>query len=334
MNNATENPEGDAFFPPVPCSLFPVPSSPRVSIIMPTYNGRRFIDEAVRSAIGQTYTDWELLIFDDGSTDDTESLIAPLLADKRIIYEKQENLGQPRTRNKGVRRSRGTLIAMLDADDVWHPEKLAKQVAIFDMYPEVGVCATRTRTIDGKSNVLDDSGWKEFHGRALPGLITEDVQIAMSSSVVRREVYDKIGLFDEGFPPFSMDFDFWLRAALEFDFHLIGETLTDYRVGHTSVSALGEKRRDIVLHTILPQFLNEYGGRKFVKRRDIRMFHARIYKARADKVPRWWTALAWYLRALAYGPCSLAIWRGAFGRLVPGLVRLFKGKKNEVVRSR
>lgn len=291
---------------------------PRVAIIMPTYNCRRFIGEAVRSVIAQSFTDWTLLILDDGSTDGTEEELAPLLSDPRIVYEKQENMGQPRTRNKGVRNTLSPLIALLDADDIWHPEKLAIQVGIFDRYPDVGVCGTGMRYINPESKVIGDSFWADFHGRALPDLVTTDLQIGMSTSVTRREVFERIGYFDEGFLPFSMDYDFWLRAALEFDFHLTGENLVDYRVGHASISKKGgDRRRDLVLDVVIPRFLKEYGGDRYVKPRHIRTLRARMYKNRGDTSQGWWTAFTWFVRALALRPLDMEIWRGFVGRLFP-----------------
>ena len=301
---------------------------PEISIIMPSYNGREFIAEAIQSVIEQTYTDWELLIFDDGSTDDTESVVRPFLEDKRIRYEKQENLGQPKTRNKGVRMARGRLIALLDSDDVWLPEKLARQAAIFERFPEVGVCATGMTIIDPKSQVTANPVWKTFHGRALPALVTEELKVGMSTSVTRRVVFDDIGYFDEGYLPFSMDFDFWLRVALKYDFYLIGENLTRYRVGQSSISSRGgERRRQLIIKVVIPRFMNEYGGRHHVRWSDVRTLRGNMCKARADRSPSWLAALGWYLRALANKPFRGEYWKGMIGRLFPGLVRRVKRNK-------
>ncbi|HBT78192.1 MAG TPA: hypothetical protein DEB39_15005 [Planctomycetaceae bacterium] len=302
-----------------------VARSPRVSIIMPTYNCRRFIGEAIRSVLGQTFADWELSIIDDGSTDDTESIVRPFLDDPRIVYERQENMGQPRTRNKGIRQARGELIALLDSDDVWRPEKLASQIAVLDADSTVGICATGMTIIDEESNIVGDPAWKTFHGKALPALITEELQIGMSTSITRKAVYEQVGCFDEDFPPFSMDYDFWLRAAMVFDFHLIGENLTLYRKGHSSISSQGgDKRRDLILNVVVPRFLNQYGGSQYVKGRHVRTLRAQTYKARGDACPGWWPAFGWYLRALACKPYSRTVWSGFWGRLFPGLVRFVK----------
>lgn len=278
-------------------------STPLVSIIMPTYNSAKYIAPAIQSAIDQTFTNWELLIFDDGSTDNTDEVVAPFLTDSRIQYIKQENLGQPKTRNKGVRMSKGSLIALLDADDIWMPTKLEKQIAIFEKYPDVGVCGTAMELIRPSGEVFGVSERKEFYGRAVPALVTGELAVAMSASVTRREVYDKIGFFDEGFLPFSMDYDFWLRASMEYMFYNIEEKLVQYRTGHPSISQEGgDKRRNLVMNTVIPRFVNEYGGSKYVKWYHIRKLNADCYFGRASSAKDLKTKWYWIARALLCYP--------------------------------
>ncbi len=101
-----------------------------VSIIMPSYNTDRFIEESIRSVQGQTYPDWELIIVDDCSTDDTDAVVQPFLADRRIKYLKNEkNSGAAVSRNRALREANGKWLAFLDSDDLWRPEKLEKQIA-------------------------------------------------------------------------------------------------------------------------------------------------------------------------------------------------------------
>jgi len=92
---------------------------PRVSVVMAAYNYGPFIAQAIQSVVDQTFTDWELIVVDDGSTDDTSAVVAPLLDDPRVRYRRQENRGQPQAKNRGVELSRGDLVAFLDADDAW-----------------------------------------------------------------------------------------------------------------------------------------------------------------------------------------------------------------------
>jgi len=279
--------------------------SPRVTIIMPTYNSAKYIAPAIQSAIDQTFTDWELLIFNDGSTDNTDEVVEPFLSDSRIQYIKQENLGQPKTRNQGVRMAKGNLIALLDADDIWKPTKLEKQVAIFDKYPDVGVCGTAMELIRPTGEVFGASYCNEFYGRAVPGLVTGEVAIAMSASVTRREVFDKIGFFDEGFLPFSMDYDFWLRASLVCMFYNMEEKLVQYRTGHPSISQEGgDKRRNLVMNIVIPRFVNEYGGSKYVKWYHVWKLYSDCYFGRASGQKRLSLKLYWLFRSLLCWPTN------------------------------
>ena len=102
--------------------------SPLVSVVMAAKNYARFVPLAIGSVLRQTVTDWELVIVDDGSTDDTASAVQPYLADRRIRYVQSDQLGQSRAKNLGARLSRGAFIAYLDADDAWLPTKLAKRL--------------------------------------------------------------------------------------------------------------------------------------------------------------------------------------------------------------
>ena len=295
-------------------------NSPLVSIIMPGYNSAEYFPAAIQSVLDQTYTNWELLIFNDGSTDNTDEAIAFFLDDSRIHYTKQENLGQPKTRNKGVQMAKGNLIALLDADDIWKPTKLEKQVTIFDKYPDVGVCGTAMELIRPTGEVFAASERKEFYGRAVPGLVTGDLAVAMSASVTRREVYDKIGFFDEGFLPFSMDYDFWLRASMEYMFYNIEEKLVQYRTGHPSISQEGgDKRRDLVMNVVIPRFVNEYGGSKYVKWYHIWKLRSKSYASRAAGKKNMGPKIYWLIRSLLCCPMN----RDALG----ALFRVFFPKK-------
>ena len=109
--------------------------TPRVSVVMAAKNYARFLPAAVESVLAQTFADWELLIIDDGSTDDTPEAVRPFLADPRVRYFRSDRLGQPRAKNLGIGLSRGEFVAFLDADDAWLPTKLEKQLALFARRP-------------------------------------------------------------------------------------------------------------------------------------------------------------------------------------------------------
>src|ERR1700733_8382922 len=115
---------------------------PEVTVVIPAFNAGRIITAALQSVFGQTYRDYEVIVVDDGSTDDTASQLAEWR--DRLTYVYQPNGGPGSARNEGLRRARGRLIAFLDADDVWLPRKLERQVAYFDKFPETGLLHAAT----------------------------------------------------------------------------------------------------------------------------------------------------------------------------------------------
>lgn len=190
-------------------------ADPAVSIVMPTHNRADYIGVAVDSVLGQTYTDWELVIVDDGSTDDTRAVVAQYLArDPRIRYVRQEeNRGIALSRNHGVAVSRGRYIAMLDSDDAWaSPEKLALQVAALDADPQLGLVGTwrvfineqGARTGARLSHPTDDAGIRvtQIHINAF----------AQSSVVFRKDAFERTGGYDPHFVV-ADDHDLWLRMG-------------------------------------------------------------------------------------------------------------------------
>src|SRR5262249_54205625 len=112
--------------------------NPAVSVVVATYNYGRFLAGALNSALSQTLTNLEIIVVDDGSTDETSEVIRPYLNEPRIKYERTEHVGQPAAKNHGIRLSRAPLVAFLDADDLWLPRKLERQAALFQADPELG----------------------------------------------------------------------------------------------------------------------------------------------------------------------------------------------------
>ncbi|GHT34775.1 glycosyl transferase [Planctomycetales bacterium] len=291
---------------------------PLVSIIMPSYNSAQYLVPAIQSVISQTFTDWELLIFNDGSTDNTEDVVKPLLTDKRIQYIEQENLGQPKTRNKGVRMSKGKYIALLDADDIWMPDKLEKQIAVFEKYPDAGVCGTGIELIRPDGTVFGQNLCNPFYGRAVPALITGQLQVAMSASITRKDVFKQVGFWDEGFLPFSMDYDFWLRASLVCMFYNIEEKLIQYRTGHPSISSEGsDKRRNLVMNIVVPRFVKEYGGSKYVKWYHVWQLYASCYFGKAMNRPDWFARTYWLFRSFFAYPFQRDTNTALIGQFLP-----------------
>lgn len=212
---------------------------PAVSVIMAAYNHGAFIPAAIESVLAQTMPDLELLVVDDGSTDATPDAVRPYLADPRVRYFRQENRGQAAAKNHGIARSTGDFVAFLDADDVWLPRKLERQLPLFDA-PRVGVVHSQREVIDARGKIRPTPRRKLPHGDVLNQLFVDNF-VCFSSAVVRRTCFEARGVFDERFRV-GIDYELWLRMAAKFLFRHVDEPLTLYRTGHGQLSDRKDER--------------------------------------------------------------------------------------------
>lgn len=199
-----------------------------VSVIIPTFNRGWSIRDAVDSVLAQTYSDYELIVVDDGSTDRTADILRAYGDQLRLI--RQANRGVSAARNCGIGRSAGQLIAFLDSDDLWLPEKLAVQTAFFEMNRSALICQTEELWIRNGMRVNPRMRHRKPSGRIFePSLAL--CLVSPSAVMVRRELFDQVGLFDEELPACE-DYDLWLRVSSRIPIHLIDEPLTVKRGGH------------------------------------------------------------------------------------------------------
>jgi glycosyltransferase involved in cell wall biosynthesis len=200
---------------------------PIVSVIIPTYNRAYLIERAIQSVLNQTYHNFEIIIVDDGSTDNTEEVIKKFLKyDKRINYIKYEkNKGGSAARNTGIKAARGEYIAFQDSDDEWFSEKLEKQMRVFEnVSSEVGVVYTGFWRIEDKKKKYipsDKISHKEgnIHNELLEGNF-----VGMPTVIIRKECFEKVGMFDENLPRLQ-DWELIIRLSKYYDFKCIDEPL-------------------------------------------------------------------------------------------------------------
>lgn len=231
---------------------------PSVSVIIPTYNRGYCIARAIASVLGQSYADFELIVVDDGSTDDTRSVLDSFADPRLKVMRHPTNRGVGATINTGIRQSAGALIAIQDSDDEWLPEKLARQVAVMN-------------AADGTLGVVYCDQWR-FRGDekayfAAPHLTPADgivydralddalYNIGNQSLLIRRRCFDKVGLYDERLPK-NEDLDMLIRISRYFQFQHIPEPLLNYYVTADSVTARGEsagiQTQETLFHKFLP----------------------------------------------------------------------------------
>jgi glycosyltransferase involved in cell wall biosynthesis len=198
------------------------------SVIIPTYQCAQFIVEAIESVLAQTYKACEIIVVDDGSKDDTLRVLEHY--QDRIVLISQENKGLPAARNVGIKASQGEFIAFLDADDVWLPDKLEKQIPLFQQNNEVGLVCSDIY-------YFDDVGKKSFTAfEQVPpraGSVSETIFvrsfIPMPSVVVRRKCFDEVGFFDETLRSCE-DLDMWLRVSKIWKVDFVNQLLACYRL--------------------------------------------------------------------------------------------------------
>ncbi|MGH2317096.1 glycosyltransferase family 2 protein [Planococcus sp. SE5232] len=237
----------------------------KVSVIIPTYNRSELLKKAVESLKNQSHQNFEIIIIDDFSTDDTATVVKEM-EDDRIIYLKHDiNKGGSEARNTGIKRATGNFIGFLDSDDQWLPQKLEKQLGRFEEQPDVGVVYTGVQVVN-ENNQPTRKIVPEYRGDILPKLFESNCIDTTSSVLVRKEVLDQVQGFDAGLPS-CQDWDLYIRLAqvTKFDFvkdnmvlfyHHSGERITTNKKsvlnGHLSIfekyKALAVKQQKSTFH--------------------------------------------------------------------------------------
>jgi glycosyltransferase involved in cell wall biosynthesis len=214
-------------------------TGPKVSVYIPIYNYGRFLAEAIQSVLDQTFQDWELIVVDDGSTDNTREVV-DAFQDPRIHYIYQENQGNPAARNTALRLVKGEYVACLDADDVWFPEKLEKQVAQLDsLPPTVGLVYGDVYLFSNDDGSIIGrflQGRTPPRGRVFRELLDIDGWfISDTASLIRREVFDRVGLYDPSVLTYE-DWMMWVRIASVYEVEAMDEPLARCRRHSSNLS--------------------------------------------------------------------------------------------------
>ncbi len=200
-------------------------NKPTVSIIIPTYNRRQSIGRSVRSVLNQTYRDFELIIVDDGSTDNTKELVADF-NDERIRYVRHEgNKGEAAARNTGIKAARCDYIAYQDSDDEWLPEKLARQIELLEnASPEMGVIYTGFWKAENHKRTYVPFSWVSQKNGDIHKELLKGNFIGSPVVLIKKECFNKVGLFDERLRNL-VDWEMWLRISKRYHFRCVDEPL-------------------------------------------------------------------------------------------------------------
>ena len=207
----------------------------KVSVVIPAYNAMDYLPETLANVLQQTLEDFEVLLVNDGSSDSIETWFSHTVNDARVKLFPQANKGLSGARNAGIQQAQGDYIAFLDADDLWEPDKLQKQVQVLDEDPTVGLVYTWVAYIDRQGKLTGRIRKNEAEGMVWPTLIQHNIVECGSVALVRRVCFEKVGLFDESLRSLE-DLDMWLRLAEHYAFRAIREPLVFYRQHTDSLS--------------------------------------------------------------------------------------------------
>lgn len=299
---------------------------PLVSVIVGVYNKERFVGECLRSVLAQTYSNWELIVVDDASTDGSLAEVERTVgSDSRVrIFRREENSGHPGVaRNQALREAKGHYVAFLDADDRWHGDKLECQVSFMESHPEYPFTHTRCMVIDAQGQLmgLRHGGHYPASGDCLDALL-DHCFICTSSVMIRMDALKQVGEFSEE-PCFQsgQDYEFFVRCAKAFPVAMPEEPLVDYRWFDGSVSRNPKNWKsmptDFVRHVLFFRRSELWKGRIGKgQMRDI-VFHSAEENAYAARRERRWRHAVWFaLQGVRWRPFALASWRQVGGVLL------------------
>ncbi len=198
---------------------------PTISIILPTYNREHLLGRSIQSVLNQTYRDFELIIVDDGSTDNTEKLVRSFKKETINYIKHRENRGPATARNTGIKSASGEYIAFQDSDDEWLPEKLEKQMMVFKASPpDVGVVYTGFfQFINTRKRYIPPTKVVQKDGYIFANLM-KDCFVSTQTTLVKRDCFIVTGMFDERFTP-SEDWELFLRMSRQYQFRCVNEPL-------------------------------------------------------------------------------------------------------------
>lgn len=210
---------------------------PIVSIIVPTFNRAGMIHRAIESVQFQTFNDWELIVVDDASTDNTEEILRRYMRnDPRIGYIRHEkNKGGSAARNSGIKKSKGSYIALLDDDDRWYPEKLRLQVDFSHNHPESGFIYSGYCYVDYETDKIVKNVFPLYQGN-VSSIILKNNIIGSPTPLIRNECFQRAGLFDEKLTS-CQDWDMWIRISRFYSFAYVNECLAEVTMHGKQISS-------------------------------------------------------------------------------------------------
>ena len=299
---------------------------PKVSVIIPTYNSSRTIRETLQSVFSQTYSDFEILLINDGSTDNLMEVLK-CFQDSRLQILNYENGGLSVARNRGIDRASGEYLTFLDADDLWSPDKLESHVNALDnaqkTNPKAGVVYSWSYLLDDESNTYYISHSLRDEGNVLTKILEGNLVANGSNPMITREAIDSVGYFDSDFQGAS-DWEYWIRLAQQWDYILIPLRQVFYRQSCTSMSSNVDKMEQDqlrVIDTIFPSLPSNLQPIKQIALSNIYFYSAYLYARQPTSPEIAFKLRKSLLQAIALYPHHLRKW-DTYTLLIKGYILL------------
>ena len=230
-------------------------TNPLISVVMSVYNGEKYLEEAIESILAQTYSNFEFIIINDGSTDGSLDVIKKYINNDKIILITRENKGLPCSLNEGIRLSKGKYIARMDADDISLPTRLEEQIIFMEKNRDVGICGCSVLDLDTNSKWILAS----YDKRLKVELLFSSVFAHPSVMIDRKMMIENNLFYNETFFQ-SQDFELWVRIAKYTKFANLKNPLLRYRILEDSISRVADKnieKRYLVIKSIFERYLKQ-----------------------------------------------------------------------------
>lgn len=303
-------------------------SNTLISIVIPAYNRARFLPDALNSVKQQSHRPLEIIVVDDGSSDDTEQVVCDwrqqyATAELKVLYQFQKNQGGNAARNSGIRIANGAYIAFLDSDDLWHPEKLKKQIEAITYFPDSGAVYCGLRQVVFETGVPEEPSPRAYPaGRLLNQILVKDVTAPTSTYMVKAQVFADVGYFDESLQA-RQDWDMWIRVASKYRIEAVPEVLVDFRL-HQGERTASNPMKEVNAYR---QIMEKYAHLRAACPLPIRQAAKAAYFRRLGRV--YFHHQLGYVKAFYFQIASIFCWPFAFdsyaalvGMLIPAKFRL------------
>ena len=284
--------------------------NPLVTVITPTYNRADFLPQAIDGVLAQTYGNFELIVVDDGSTDNTPDILSDYAKrDDRVRTFRQDNQGQSIARNKAIQEARGEFICFLDSDNHWPDHKLEQQVDLFRENPDVDVIYGDIVTVDESDTELSRKNMSRYSGNIARWMLRDNC-VSMNTAMAKRRCFDEMGGMS-GERRVADDYDLWLRFSARYKFLYVPEYWAYYRVMEDQISSDKTARFDSN-EAIIRDFRSKFPDALTDKEFDAGFAVFYVRKARyLASIGRKREAFRELYKALGYRPFGKVVWRGA-----------------------